>query len=574
MQPYRHKNFSRYYAQVTEGWFSGNIPPGNVDKCQIVRAIAVDEDGNKSDIATASYFIGYQNRKGYEDISILSLVSDPDDLFSDEKGIMVNGPLYREKWLSGEIDDVADTHVTRKYCNTYRGRGIEWERKVHMDFFDETNQTLVFSQEAGIRLHGNQSRVTQSQKSFNLYARDIYDGNETFKIPFYDDGLLEDKVTLMRGDDPRNYMLSVRMNNRDMYTQKYKMAQVFLDGEYWGVYAIQEKYNSKEYLKSHYNLDSGDYILAKGTPTGYEIKKGDPDGTKRSFRMLREFLAEKDISKEENYQMVCNMMDMQSFVDGYAARLYLSDQDWNWFKNHYLLFYDQKWHWLVFDMDYGASWYANTQPDTNTFLTNRLINKYNLANDPFFPNLKQNKNFRRMFVNTFLDLGNEVFRGDLVRKDVDAFNDKYSDVEMVEDYRHITTTHFDTHTEPGYKPGIYRMSDKMALFCEQRLPYAAQYVGEYFGLEGELATIKIVNKDDEKGTVKLNTITPTLDKKGQWTGIYYTDYTVDLKAEPKRGYEFTGWKVSKNGEPDDKKAAETELAFDGDVTVEAIFVKK
>lgn len=572
--PYLPKPRTGYETEVADGWFSRNILPDNVDKCQVVRAMAVDKEGNQSDVVTASYFIGFMDKPGYRDISVLSLVSDPEDLFSDETGIMVNGAAYKEKWQSGALDGVVNSHSIRQYCNTYTGRGRQWERKVHMDYFSDKDQSLIFSQEAGIRLHGNQSRVAESQKSFNLYARKSYDGHSTFQAPFYENGLLQDRVTLMRGNDLRNYYLSEKMNGRCMDTQNYRMVQVFLDGEYWGIYAIQDRYNSDEYLKTHYNLGKDDYILAKGLPTGFDIKNGDPEAIRTSFREVRDFARDHDLSQAENYHELCDMMDMQSFIDGYAVRLYTGDQDWSWFKNQYMLFFDHKWHWLVFDIDYGAG--KHEGPDTDTFISNRLNPNYSLANDPLFPYLMKNDSFRQRFVNTYMDLANETFNGAKIRNELNRFSEEYKEAGILESRRYPTADSLNRKDDPEYISELYQLCNDTAEYFENRFSFASLHLADYFGLTGTPAAITIENDTPEGGSIRLNTITPALFDSKEWTGSYYTDFPLTLAAVPREGWVFDGWEVEKgsHGEVKELSREEAELTFTGDVRVKGIFHKE
>ena len=570
-EPYTPVNVTGFNSKVAPGWFSRNVLPDKVDKCQVVRAVAIDKEGNRSKVVTASYFIGYQKKEGYDDLAVMSLVSDPEDLFDDDRGIMVNGSLYKEKWARGDYNGILDSHKVRGSCNTYRGRGKEWEREVHLDFFGEDRRDLIFSQEAGIRLHGNQSRVAEPQKSFNLYARRDYDGNSTFIVPFFNDGLLQDKVTLMRGGDLRNYYLNEKMDNRAMDTQQYRMVQVFLDGEYWGLYALQEKYNSKEYVKTHYNLDKGDYTLVKGLPTGFDIKDGDPDAIKTSFRLVRDYARDKDLSLDENYQELCEMMDMQSFIDAYAVRLYTGDQDWSWFKNQYMLFFDQKWHWMVFDIDYGAG--KRQGADVNTFLTPRVNVNYSLENDALFPYLMKNKDFRRQFVNTFMDMGNEVFKGSKVRKELGAFAKKYKEAGIIQTLRYPPIEEFKLYKyDPTYISEINKLCDDIPTYFEGRQDYAFSYLADYFSLSGDPVKITLKNEESEGGTISINTVTPDLNKDGMWTGTYYTDYPVTLTAKPEKGWAFAGWKTDK-GKLEQIDDTSYELSFKGNVKAKAVFKK-
>ena len=578
-QPNVHSNRTDFYpyfpttngykTEVMPGWYTRNILPDTVDKCAVIRAVAVDEKGNRSPVVTASYFINYKEKTGYDKLPVLSLVSDPDDLFDKKKGIMVNGERYEAKLATGALDGITDSHRVRKYCNTYAGRGRKWERKVHMDYFSEGGEELVFSQEAGIRLHGNQSRVAEDQKSYNLYARKEYDGNKTFRAPFFEDGLLQDTVTLMRGIDIRNYYLGNKMNSRTMDSQQYKLAQVFLDGEYWGIYAIQERYNSDEFMKTHYNLDKEDYSFAKGNPYTFQIKNGDPMAIKTSFREVRDFAMTKDLSKESNYQALCHMMDMQSFIDCYAAKIYTGDQDWSWRKNQMLLFCDQKWHWMTFDIDYGAGAHDTAMADINTFETTRILPADSLETDPLFPYLLKNDQFRRDFSNTFLDLGNEIYSGKNVQEDMNRLMDLTEGASILESKRYPTVNVKTGVTQSEMNVSCYQIAD----YFDQRFSYASGYLASYFGLKGSLQSIQIKNEQPDCGTIGINTITPDLDRRGCWTGSYYTDFPVTLKAEPEEGYVFDGWEV-KGGTLSDPDKNETELTFSKDVVVKARFAKE
>ena len=91
------ENRYRSIRNVQENYLNlpmnGDVP---VDKCFVVRAVAVDGDGNCSGIITKSYFV---NQDKYKDRTVISLVSDPDGLLGDD-GIYVTGKAYDEKYLA------------------------------------------------------------------------------------------------------------------------------------------------------------------------------------------------------------------------------------------------------------------------------------------------------------------------------------------------------------------------------------------------------------------------------------------------------------------------------------------
>src|SRR5699024_11829464 len=83
--------------------------------------------------------------------------TDPDNLFDEETGIYT------------------DENATN--------RGSDWERPVHLDFF-EADGNLALEQELGVRIHGGFTR-SFNQKSLRLYAKSEYDSNEYMSYDFF-----------------------------------------------------------------------------------------------------------------------------------------------------------------------------------------------------------------------------------------------------------------------------------------------------------------------------------------------------------------------------------------------------
>ena len=206
------------------------MPTELVDKCTVLKAIAVDENGNKSKLICKTFFVGYQEKEGYSDIPIISLSLDPSDLFDYETGIYVTGKIYDEQEHSG---------YPETYPANYQQKGKDWEREAEFVYF-ESDQTFSFAQTIGVRIHGGWSRAF-NQKSFNLYARKEYSGSKTFEKPFFDTekmqscmlrsgGYRDTFVTKAR--DSLNQELS---KNESFSVQNSMPCILFLNGEYWGI---------------------------------------------------------------------------------------------------------------------------------------------------------------------------------------------------------------------------------------------------------------------------------------------------------------------------------------------------
>lgn len=71
-----------------------SLPASLIDKATVVRAVCIDGEGNSSEINTATYFVGYEDKNCYDDINIISIVTDLDNLFEFENGIYVTGKSF------------------------------------------------------------------------------------------------------------------------------------------------------------------------------------------------------------------------------------------------------------------------------------------------------------------------------------------------------------------------------------------------------------------------------------------------------------------------------------------------
>ena len=161
--------------------YPGYQPPDyKIDKATIVRAVVYNELGRQTEIKTASYFVGFSQKDGYDGMNVLSIVTEPSNLFDYETGIYVKGKTYDDyvkEYRNGDEYYWREEFWTLWMAN-YRNRGKKWEREASCQFFDE-NGRLVCEQECGIRIHGGASRG-YNPRSLNIYARKEYDGNKYF----------------------------------------------------------------------------------------------------------------------------------------------------------------------------------------------------------------------------------------------------------------------------------------------------------------------------------------------------------------------------------------------------------
>lgn len=385
-----HKNV---YAAGTDVGVSDLIsaaaykaPDYNIDKCNVVRASIFDEEGNCLDSITGVYFVGFEDKSGYEGLYTASVVTDPENLFDPEKGIYTNG--------SGEGAN-------------YNERGMEWEREAAITIFNNQKRQIL-TQKCGIRIKGGTSRRL-AQKSIRCYARDVYCGDNKFQAELFYKGRLPHRITFYAGGndnyckvkDPMIHSLTEGLN---FSTMKFIPCALFLNGEYWGVYYISEDYDD-DYISEHYDVKKDDVVLVKSGV----LKEGE-DSDFEDYLAMRQFITQEDMSLPGNYAEACRMMDMDSYIDYYATQIYIQRHE-DWPSSNYALwktredegseFGDGRWRWMLFDVNSGGM--GSIEYDSLSDV---------LYGDEMFFSLYQNEEFRRQFAERILYIGKEVLSGE------------------------------------------------------------------------------------------------------------------------------------------------------------------
>lgn len=570
-------------------------PEEPVDKAVIVRAAAYDEEGSRSNTVTRTFFINSNDKEGFENAVILSLSADPDHLFSDENGIYVRGSLYEDALEAGEISEEFPWIDLMDYTQYYL-KGMESERPAHLELYSVYGDALL-DQDCGIRIRGNESR-SFPQKSFTLYSRKRY-GEESFDTPFFDGEFSLSSLILNNSKTLKKVFFFSLVEDRDTAVQEYIPCQVFLNGEYWGMYYLMERYSS-EFLEGEYGSDAEASTLIKDTRY---VADGDPEGLE-SFRALRDYLDREDLDDPEVYGGLLEQMDMQSFIDWMCTNIYIANTDSKPLENNVYTwksdqaaegadlssveYCDGKWRWMLYDLDDSlavgtAVEYGETYT-MDSFTGHAGYASCGFLDDKPMTTLMKNEDFRRQFVLTFLDMANENFRADRVLALLDEIEAQYSSWADISWERWNTNPQDKTFQE---------QVDELRSFFENRFDCIVPYLAEHFDLTGDLVTLTLsaeagekeipeksdsksdeepfVKSDRESGTVSLNTLDLNLSG-GSWEGQYYTDYPVTLTARELSGLKFVRWEIE-GGEITEgsEDSPSIQVQPNGDVQICAIY---
>ena len=413
-------------------------PPFLVEKGMVVRAAAKNGQ-NFGKIHEKSYFVTTGQLAQYKEYTVISLVTNPDNLFDPDKGIYVTGTQYINWKNSGNFNPAKSPWDVDNVCN-YFSSGSDWEREASIAIFE--NGKVTIEQNVGIRIKGSSTRNVQ-QKNFNVYAREKYGNNKIKSSTLFPENYDINGKQITEYDSICFRSISEEVRTRDQFslrlikgrelqtTYAMKNSFLFLNGEFWGMYVITEKF-SDQFFNSHYGIPKDDIVFLKEE----DVKKGSQD----EYTNLDNFMdlySKKDLSDANSYQDVCNLFDIDSLIDHYATNLYLVTFDWPnhnyglWKNNGDKIdgndFSDGKWRFMTYDLDYtlGATYADFGGVEGYQYDTFRHMDR--AKNDPptnLFVALLKNEEFKTKFKSVFEEFANNVMSLDKANPIIQEFNDK------------------------------------------------------------------------------------------------------------------------------------------------------
>ena len=220
-----------------------------------------------------------------------AVIAEPDDLFSLEGGI-------------------------------YSNPEENWEKPASAALFAEERGFEPMA--CGLKMHGAKSRVNQAKKSFKLCFRDRYDG--LLNCDLFENGITEFNDVLLRAaweSSISTQMRDVLMHELaadctdSLPTQAYRYCALYLNGEYWGLYALREAHSEEHYAR-HYGLDPESVVMSQGDWGQGEIAKE-----------LWGYLVSHDMRDSENYAHVLEHLDVESVIAWSIIESYSGNIDMN-----------------------------------------------------------------------------------------------------------------------------------------------------------------------------------------------------------------------------------------------------
>lgn len=400
------------------------------------------------------------------------------------------------------------------------------EIPVNIELLEAGQKVSGFSENAGLAISGNATR-TWPKKSVEITFREKYGKNKLDYALFPEFPELKKFKSFKLRNNGNNYHFDYI---RDMLAssiteglgidyQHGRASIVFYNGEYYGIHNIRESSNKNYYL-AKYNLDGDEIDLLNSSA---EYMAGSPV----DFVSLTNFMLSEQMT-DENVAKVNEQMDLNNFINYYAAEIFADNRDWPgnnrkiWRGNNP----KTPWKWFMFDTDMA---FDNTQSNLKgNFFEFITAENSGWPNNPEFTQhlrrLLTNENFKAAFINQIATILCMNFSAERVVARMEKLKgDIAAEVERDQKRWSKNVSTMEEH------------DGRIKTFATTRQDVVRSEMKEHFAL-GEMVEVTLASSGN--GSVQVHYL--PLDKSTLKVK-FFKGTPVTLTAVPKNGGVFTGW---------------------------------
>lgn len=364
----------------------GSVPDSNsavytgpitIGETTVLRTRAWRDGEYPSTTQTQTYFVGVSHT-----VNVFSLVMDPDDLWSEEKGLYNMGPNALEQSPYGSIDRGANFWMT-------------WEKSANIEYYG-TDGSTILSQGCGVKLHGQYSR-SEPQKAFKIIARQEYDEEGLFHANLFsqrDYTEYQSFVLRSSGSDGdktrmRDSILTDLAENTDVMYQTTEIVVVYINGQYWGQYNLRERINAYSICQWEGWTDPENVDLVKANTNVMQ-------GSDESYQRMLAWIKKNGVKNDEALAAVAQVIDLENYIDYICLEMWTGNTDTlNVKRYRNAVSGDGRWRWILFDLDWA--FYTDTSSPTR-WMDPVGMGNGNRTDNTLFVELMKNSTFRAMFL--------------------------------------------------------------------------------------------------------------------------------------------------------------------------------
>lgn len=452
--------------------------PEKIDMGVVVNAIAV-KNNEILYSKTSSYFIGFGNDSDYAGLPVVSIEVDPADMFGFDHGIYVPGKSYYTGFVQKD----------ESYANYLDGLKAE----AQVEFF-EPCKDKTFSSKVNISIYNDGHRAA-AQKSFEIKTSEVYPRYTS--LDKYLNRSSNAMHLLSNGGTAsakiRPLLVNGLVENTSVITVDYQPCIVFINGEYWGEYALATNFDSK-YFKD--NLGITEDVVA--VTSDYRIPQ--------EYTDFYNYVVSTDFSDPANYEQLKTMMDVDNYIEYMCTNIFIANSYSYVYDNAVVFktlsqgtgdYSDGKWRWALNNVDncianpksfldaYSSGDYSTDV--MNTYLTPGI------RDSAFFASLLKSDSFCKAFTDKMNDLSENEFTSDHASQILDNISGTIGDALVT------TLQRYTTNDEKFLKSEIVRLNS----FFKKRSQYISAYTEEYISLKGDVPGKKnATDASTEEGSVE------------------------------------------------------------------------
>ena len=533
-------------------------PTAEVFKATVVRARVFKPQCISSPIVTHTFFVDSKMMTRYS-MPIISIVTARTNFFDYYYGIYVPGMYY-----TGDA----------MWSGNYFQDGRAWERPIHLEWY-ETNGACALSLDAGTRINGALTRNIPV-KALRIYVRDDYGTSWIKDKVFSDSSATKFKRLLLRtggNDYDKSFLTDVFAEKAAHHvradTRSYRPVIVFVDGEYWGVHNLCERFD-KYYLQTKYGFTDAQteqFDIIKGVGNGWALQGDMAHYNAMLWYIDTDVRTHAFVLTTNAYAYVKTQMDVDNFIDAQAVEIYSCNYDWPGNNMQYWRLrtnsnatatcgHDGRWRWFLYDLDttFGGGWNATYTATYDSiqfatyYDTNDVYKGVAPMSSPSLPGPYGRGTFLFRALLTCAE-----FKYEFINRMADHMNTTYkrerllalaNDIQTM--YAPEMTNHILRWSQPSSISYWSSRMQRIRDFAGNRSLYMRTFITNYFGLSGT-AQVTLNVDNSAAGRIAINSLLLDTNTPGvigaayPWTGIYFRGVPVSITAVPGPLHRFVQW---------------------------------
>ncbi len=355
-------------------------PDDDTPKALVVKAISI-KNNYPSRTKTNTYF--FQSSVEYKNLPVISISTDRSHLFDHDYGIYVPGAHYEHTLIR---------------TGNFAQRGKQWERIGYFEYFDQQGLRALH-QKTGLRIHGKGSR-SYPQKSLRIYPQKNY-ASYPLNYPFFNskkNDVYYNFILRNAGQDAshglmRDAIMQSLVRHLSIDTQHYQPTIVFINGEYWGIHNLRDRFDHY-YVHTHHKLPLNNISILESFLGRVTTYCGEP----AHVHDFLTFAHQLNTGQYESLNCIDQYIALHELLDYVVTHFYAVNSDWPTNNIKFWRYFgpktssergpfDGRWRWFLFDLDFSLGRYFLQKEDQEFNMFHFVLDEKK------FPSLQQSMTF-------------------------------------------------------------------------------------------------------------------------------------------------------------------------------------